>query len=70
MKAICIKCWDADAVVTMDLDGSREFECRECSERFTVEEVRDALDAMKAGWDKLIGWAESYPAEEETEAAK
>lgn len=64
MKAVCIRCWNPDALVQMDLDGSREFECAECNERFTCEEVRDALDAMKAGWEKLIVWAEAYPAEE------
>jgi|GEM_PF-7105507 len=64
MNAICIKCWDASALVCMDLDGSREFRCTGCEETFTCEEVRQTLDAMKRGWERLIGWAESYPVEE------
>lgn len=65
MKAICIKCWDKDAVVMMDLDGSKQFHCGSCDEDFTCQEVKDTLDAMKQGWSKLITWAESYPQEEE-----
>jgi hypothetical protein len=68
MKAICIKCWDADATVKLHMDGSGDFECGGCDESFTCAEVRDTLDAMKRGWEKLIGWAESYPVEEEEEA--
>jgi hypothetical protein len=63
MKAICIKCWNPDALVSMDLDGTGEFECHACEERFTCEEVRQTLDAMKTSWERLIGWAESYPKE-------
>lgn len=69
MKAICIKCWNPDAVVCMDLDGSQDFRCLECDEVFGCGDVRDALDAMQKGWAKLIGWAESYPAEEADEKA-
>ena len=61
MHAICIKCWDPEALVKMHLDGSGAFECAECEESFTCEEVRGALDAMQKGWGKLIRWAESYP---------
>ena len=61
MKAICIRCWDAEALVQMDLDGSGEFECEGCNERFTCAEVRQTIDAMRTSWEKLIGWAESYP---------
>lgn len=53
MKAICIKCWNPDAVVTMDLDGTKEFQCVECEERFTCGDVRETLEAMKKGWEKL-----------------
>ena len=64
MNAICIKCWNVDAVVKMALDGSKEFECVECGERFTCAEVRDTLAAMNGRWAKLIVWAESYPADD------
>jgi hypothetical protein len=63
MRAICIKCWNPDALVTMDLDGTKQFRCTECEEEFECKEVRETLEAMKAGWEKLIGWAESYPGE-------
>ncbi len=63
MKAICIKCWNADALVCMDLDGSREFKCQECEERFSCEEVTACLEGLKKGWAKLLKWAEAYPTE-------
>lgn len=63
MKAICIKCWNPDAVVRMDLDGSKEFVCVECEETFSCQEVKDTLAAMQKGWSKLLTWAESYPVE-------
>lgn len=61
VNAVCIKCWNPDALVKMHLDATGDFECGECEETFTCEEVRDCLDAMKNQWEKLIGWAESYP---------
>ena len=64
MNAICIKCWDKDALVKMHLDGSGDFECNTCDETFTCAEVRDTLAAMQGKWAKLLGWAESYPADE------
>ena len=69
MNAICIKCWNPDAVVTMDLDGTCDFHCVECDETFTCEEVRKTLEAMQKGWGKLLKWAESYPQAEEAKAA-
>ncbi len=67
MNAICIKCWNPDTVVKMHLDGSGVFECAECDETFTCDEVKDCLEAMQSKWVKLLTWAEAYPAEEATE---
>ncbi len=64
MKATCIKCWDADALVTMDLDGSGVFRCGGCSGEFDRDEVTAVLEAMQKGWAKLIAWADAYPKEE------
>lgn len=64
MTAICIKCWDGDALIKMHLDGSGEFECSACDATFNCEEVRDTLAAMQGRWAKLIGWAEAYPADD------
>ncbi len=61
MRAICIKCWDEDALVTMHLDGSDTFECAECGEKFSCSDVRDTLRAMRNAWEKLLVWAEAYP---------
>jgi transcription initiation factor IIE alpha subunit len=63
MNAVCIKCWSSDAVVKMRLTEEAGFECEECGEEFTCAEVRETLEAMKTSWEKLIGWAESYPKE-------
>jgi hypothetical protein len=64
MRAICIKCWDPDALVKLHMDGSGDFECAECDESFTCEEVRETMEAVQGRWAKLIGWVESYPREE------
>lgn len=61
MNPICVACWNPDALVVMHLDGSGYFECQECNETFHCEAVREKLDAMKAGWEKMLKWAESYP---------
>lgn len=64
MKAICVECWGEDAVVTLDMDGTGQFRCRECDAEYTCEDVRAKLEAMQKGWGKLLAWAESFPAEE------
>jgi hypothetical protein len=64
MNAICIKCWNVDAVVKMHLDGSGVFECEECGETFECAEVRETLEAMQKGWGRLLKWAEAYPKDE------
>lgn len=65
MNAVCIKCWNPEALVKLHMDGSGEFECGECEETFTCAEVRETLEAMQTKWAKLIGWAESYPKDDE-----
>lgn len=65
MNAVCIKCWNPDAVVKMAMVEEWAFECAECGEEFTCEEVRGCLSAMQKQWAKLIVWAESYPKDEE-----
>jgi hypothetical protein len=63
MNAVCIKCWNPDALVKLHMDGSGEFECDECEETFTCADVRKTMEAMQTAWAKLVGWAESYPKE-------
>ncbi len=65
MNAVCIKCWNPDAVVNMDLDGTCQFECRECGETFTPDEVRECLDAMQKSWGRLPKWVDAYPKAED-----
>lgn len=65
MNVVCIKCWDADAVVKLHLDGSNELECNECGETFTCGEVREKLDAMVKGWGRVLKWIEAVPVEEQ-----
>lgn len=67
MKAICIKCWNPDALVKLHCDGSGMFECAECGEEFDRDAVHSALAAMRKGWAKLIKWADAYPVEEPEE---
>lgn len=69
MTAVCIKCWNPDALVRMHMDGSACFECAECNETFDTDEVRTCLDAMRTKWAKLLAWADTYPTDD-TDAAK
>ena len=69
MKVKCIKCWGADAIVSMDLDEGCLFRCSECSEEFDRDDVRAALDAMVKGWAKVLAWADQYPSDDEGEEA-
>jgi hypothetical protein len=69
MRAICVECWNPDALVRMSLDGDSVFRCDECEAEFGCDDVRAKLEAMQAGWAKLLTWAESYPAEEAEAAA-
>ena len=61
MRAVCIKCWDADSLVKLHCDGSGYFECEGCGETFHCAEVREVLSATRERWEKLIKWAEAYP---------
>lgn len=63
MNVVCIKCWDADAVVKLHLDGSQVFECEGCGETFECLDVRAMLDAA-AKWRKVLAWLEAAPVEE------
>lgn len=60
-RAVCIKCFDFDAFVTLDLDGSEVFRCNGCDAEFGPADVRQALHAMHQGWVKLLQWVEQYP---------
>jgi hypothetical protein len=64
MNAICIKCWNPDAMVTMDMDGTCLFHCGECNEDFTPDEVRESLKEMQSKWGKLLKWVDAYPKDE------
>lgn len=60
MKAFCICCRDADAVVSVDMDGTEQFRCTGCNEEFTREDIQAAIDGMK-DWAKLLAWLDKYP---------
>jgi hypothetical protein len=60
MKAFCIVCRDADAVVCMDLDGTDVFRCLSCEEEFSRDDVQKVVDGAKV-WAKLLAWADQYP---------
>lgn len=61
MRALCIKCWDREAEVIMRLDGSCQFECNECGERFTPQEVRETLASLQAVWPPILEWIDECP---------
>jgi transcription initiation factor IIE alpha subunit len=61
VQAICIRCWNPEAVVVMNLVPDANFTCNDCGEDFTCADVREQLNAMQSKWAKLLAWAEAYP---------
>lgn len=59
-KAFCICCRNAEAVVSVDMDGTEVFRCIECSEEFNREDVQAVIDGA-AQWVKLLKWLDAYP---------
>ncbi|MBM3983646.1 MAG: hypothetical protein FJ304_25920 [Planctomycetes bacterium] len=64
MQVTCIKCWDADALVKLHLDGSQVFECEGCDEKFECADVRGMIEVAKK-WAAVLKWVEAAPVEEE-----
>ncbi len=64
MQVTCVKCWDADAVVKLHLDGTQTFECEGCGETFECAHVRQVIDAAKR-WERVLAWVEAAPLEAE-----
>ncbi len=57
MNLICPRCM-SEAVVRLDLDDGDTLTCHECDESYTVAEV----DALVAGWTRLLPWLLTHPA--------
>jgi hypothetical protein len=58
MNAICPRCLDAAAEVTLNVADGATLTCASCNEEFTVSDVRALVD----GWAKLLPWLEAHPA--------
>ncbi|HWG41329.1 MAG TPA: hypothetical protein VN688_00985 [Gemmataceae bacterium] len=57
----CIKCGNADAVVTVNLTDVSEFHCNECDEDFSAADVREFVGQ----WQAVLNWIELCPAVED-----
>lgn len=59
MKAPCICCGDADAVVAMRLDSEADpqFKCEGCDCEFTLADVENVVEA----WSAIIPWVKASP---------
>lgn len=51
----CPKCC-CDGVVMIHLDDFENFCCGDCSEEFTLSDVRELI----AGWNKVIAWIDEH----------
>lgn len=63
----CIRCGNADATVTLNLDDCDTFRCTECEEEWSVEDVREHV----IFWARVIKWVESanqLPSTDESES--
>lgn len=50
----------ADATVRLDLDDLATFNCCECSEDFTADDLR----AIIAQWQRVLNWLDTAPVRE------
>jgi hypothetical protein len=64
VRVCCIRCHDADAVVTMDLDGTCLFRCGVCDEEFTPDEIREYLAEQASAWGRVLKWVDEYPTDD------
>ena len=57
----CIKCGENRGCIGLDLDDLITFQCRECENQFTREEVESTV----AIWGRCLAWIDAaYPKEE------
>jgi hypothetical protein len=64
MNLTCIKC-GVEGLIKLHLDDCQTFECGECDEAFTCDEVRGVVSQ----WAKVLAWVETAPVEAKAEAA-
>lgn len=63
MNLTCIKC-GVEGLIKLHLDDCQTFECGECDETFTCDEVRDVVNQ----WGRMLAWVEAAPVNAEAEA--
>lgn len=54
----CIRCHELDCV-SLDLDDCM-MRCRECSEEFTAEDVREWMQSLSR-WQEALNWIATMP---------
>lgn len=52
----CLSCNEADCIM-LHLDDCTTFQCRECEDTFTVEDVQAHL----AAWRSVLDWVDAVP---------
>lgn len=62
IQLYCPMCREPQANVCAELANLGEFECRECGEKFTDEDIKHVMDAG-AKWAKVLGWIMNPPAD-------
>jgi transposase-like protein len=50
----------AEATVSVDLDDLANFECHECDENFTADDLRERM----ARWSAVLSWLDAAPVRE------
>jgi hypothetical protein len=52
----CPKCGEA-GYVTVHLYDLQTFECQECGDEFTIEEIRGLVES----WTRVLAWIDAVP---------
>ncbi len=55
----CILCGQ-ECSISLDLDNLHTFNCPECEQTFSLDDVRGTI----AAWQRVLAWVDSAPAQE------
>jgi Zn ribbon nucleic-acid-binding protein len=54
----CPFCFDADAVISLDLNCVGTIRCSSCDEEFTAQQARNKAAETLAAWEKVVRFVE------------
>ena len=61
----CPSCHEAGATISLDLYELAGFECKDCGETFSRQEIEERIEELKVRlerWAKVLAWLDAAPA--------